>query len=382
MTTPRRLRHAIRIACLILLFPLVGAYPPSAAKPAPGADSRAVDVVICLDVSGSMEGLLDSTRARIWDVANELAKMKPTPELRIGLLTFGDGLSSESEGWIVQRLDLTDDLDSVYSELMSLKIGGSEEFVGRVVDKAIDGMSWSRNRDALRVIFVAGNESADQGVDSHDFRVAVRAARDRGVIVNALFAGNREQGIVEHWPEVAQVGQGNFSAIDPSASTIQIATPQDARLLQLNALLNMTYMPYGARGKDGLANQVAQDGNASRLGVESCSSRIVAKGGALYTNDSWDLVDATLREGFDWDALQLADLPKELQLMSREQQVAAVSAMRKKRESIQTEIQKLSAERETVIRNAVAVEATGLGTAMRQAIRQQAMAKGFTCDGC
>jgi hypothetical protein len=378
MTTPRSLRRAFRVACLVLLFPVIGA----AAKPAPGAETRAVDVVICLDVSGSMEGLLDSTRARIWDVTNELAKMKPTPELRIGLLTFGDGHATESEGWIVQHLDLTEDLDSVYSKLMSLKIGGSEEFVGRVLDKALDGMSWSRNRDALRVIFVAGNESADQGVEGNNFRVAVRAARDRGIIVNALFAGNREQGVVEHWHEIAQAGEGNFSAIDPAASTIQVATPQDARLLQLNALLNTTYMPYGSRGKDGLANQVAQDANASRLGVESCSSRIVAKGGALYTNASWDLVDATLAQGFDWKAVSLADLPKELQSMTREQQVAAVNAMRAKRESIQTEIQRLNAEREAFVRNTLAAEATGLGTAMRQAIRKQATAKGFTCDGC
>jgi hypothetical protein len=108
----------------------------------------------------------------------------------------------------------------------------------------------------------------------------------------------------------------------------------------------------------------------------------VAKGGALFTNGSWDLVDATVASGFDWATVPLVDLPKELQSMTREQQVAAVDAMRKKREAIQTEIQRLSVERETFVRNAVAAEATGLGVAMRQAIRQQAMAKGFTCDGC
>ena len=382
MRTPRFLRRALGGGCLVLLLPLVGDAAPSGANPAPAGETRAVDVVICLDTSGSMKDLLDSTRARIWDVVNELAKLKPTPELRVGLLSFGTDQGTEREGFIVQHLDLTEELDSVYSKLMALTIGGHEEYVGRVVDKAIDGMSWSRNPDALRVVFVAGNESADQGVESHDFRVAVRAARDRGIIVNALYAGNREQGVVEHWPEVARGGQGNFSAIDPASGTIQVATPQDARLLELNALLNKTYMPYGPRGRDGLANQVAQDGNASRLGVESCSSRIVAKGGALYTNASWDLVDATLTEGFDWNALPLADLPKELQSMTRAQQVASVEAMRKQRESIQTEIQRVSAERETFIRKALAADATGLGSAMRRAIREQAMAKGFLCDGC
>ena len=59
-----------------------------------------------------------------------------------------------------------------------------------------------------------------------------------------------------------------------------------------------------------------------------------------------------------------------------------VEAKRNQRESIQTEIQRLSVDRENFIRNARAAEAAGLGTAMRQAIREQARAKGFTCDGC
>jgi hypothetical protein len=329
-----------------------------------------------------MEDLLDSTRARLWDVVNELGKMKPTPELRVGLLTFGTDKATASDGFIVEQSDLTDELDSVYSKLMSLEIGGSEEYVGRVVDEALDRMSWSRAPDALRVIFVAGNESADQGVESHDFRIATRAARDHGIIVNALFAGTRERAVVEHWPEVARGGQGNFSAIDPSRGTLQVATPQDARLLELNAMLNQTYLPYGPRGRDGLANQVAQDGNASRLGVDSCSSRIVAKGGALYSNASWDLVDATATEGFDWDDVPLAELPKELQSMSRERRVAAVEAMRKKRESIQAEIGRVSAAREAFVRKTRESEEAGLGSAMREAIREQALAKGFRCDGC
>jgi hypothetical protein len=350
-----------------------------------GDETRPVDVVICIDTSGSMEDLLDSTRARIWDVVNELARMKPTPELRVGLLSYGTEQATENEGWIVHHLDLTEELDSVYAELMNLTIGGGTEYVGRALDEALDEMSWSPDWDALRVLFVAGNESADQGAEDHDFRVATRAARDRGIIVNALYAGNREQGIVEKWPEVAQGGAGNFSVIDPATGTIQIATPQDDTLLRLNSRLNATYVPYGAHGRDGLANQVAQDSNASRLGVQSCSSRIVAKGGALYSNASWDLVDATLEEGFDWDSMPLDDLPEEMRSMAREQQIEYVEARRAEREAIQGEIQRVSAEREAFIKKALMErigEASGLGSAMRKAIREQAMEKGFTCDEC
>ena len=171
-------------------------------------------MVVVLDTSGSMENLLDATRARLWDVVNELGRMQPTPELRVGLISFGTEKATEDDGFIIQHVDLTDELDEAYAELMELTIGGGDEFVGRALNEAVDGMSWSPEWDALRIVFVAGNEPADQG--DEDFRVAARAARDRDIIVNALYAGNREQGVVEKWHEVAQTGEGNFSAIDPA----------------------------------------------------------------------------------------------------------------------------------------------------------------------
>ena len=347
-------------------------------------ETRPVDVVVMLDTSGSMENLLDATRARVWDVVNELGRMKPTPELRVGLVSFGTDKATEDQGFIIQHLDLTDELDEVYAELMGLTIGGGTELVGRALNEALDGMSWSPEYNALRVVFVAGNESADQGVEDDDFRIAARAARDRDIIVNALYAGNRDQGIVEKWHEVAQAGEGNFSAIDPSTGSIQIAAPQDDLLLELNGRLNTTYVPYGEKGQDGLANQIAQDSNASRLGVQSCSSRIVAKGGALYNNASWDLVDKTLEEGFDWDAISLADLPEEMQSMTVEESAEFIEAKRAQREAIQREIQAASAAREAFVKQVIAerIGEAGLGEAMRKAIREQAMAKGFTRDGC
>jgi hypothetical protein len=320
----------------------------------------------------------------VWDVVNELGRMKPTPELRVGLISFGTDKATESEGYIVRHLDLTGDLDEVYAELMGLTIGGGTELVGRALNEALDGMSWSPEYNALRVVFVAGNESADQGVEDDDFRVAARAARDRDIIVNSLYAGNRDQGVVENWHVLAQAGEGNFSAIDPATGSIQIAAPQDGLLLELNSRLNTTYVPYGEKGQNGLANQIAQDGNASRLGVQSCSSRVVAKGGALYNNASWDLVDKTLEEGFDWDSISPAELSEEMQAMTVGERIEFIEAKRAQREGIQREIQAASAARELFIREAMAsrIGEAGLGEAMRKAIREQAMAKGFTCDGC
>lgn len=366
--------------------PLLAGTLPSVLGAIQQGETRPVDIVICLDTSGSMESLLDSARARVWDVVNELGRLTPTPEIRLGLLSYGTDLGTEEDGWVVLKSDLSDDLDTVYGQLMELTTAGGEEYVGRVLHTAVDTMNWSTHPDALKIIFLAGNESADQAEDTYSFRDAAKFAKDDGIIINALYAGNREQAIVENWPEVARQGGGNFSAIDPLLGTIQIATPQDALLLDLNTQLIPTYLPYGPRGKDGLANQVAQDGNASRLGVQSCSSRITAKGSALYTNAEWDLVDATLKGEFQWDALRDEDLPAEMATMNRGERIAHVATKRAAREAVQKKIQKVSLERENHIQAVLAKERgkndEGLGDAMRKAIRGQAIANGFTCKGC
>jgi hypothetical protein len=349
--------------------------------------TRPVDLVICLDTSGSMDDLLDSVRARVWDIVNELGRMTPRPELRVGLVTFGSPLlASAEDGFVVLRTDLTSDLDALHGQLMALETDGGDELVGRALQVAVDRMSWSKDPDGLRLIFVAGNESADQGVEQADFRAVGEAARRRDVVVNALYAGSRERAVSEGWPDVARAGGGTFSAIDASASLLQVATPHDQELLELNARLNATYLPYGERGATGLANQLVQDNNATRLGVQSCSSRIVAKGSALYDSSAWDLVDATLRDDFQWAALRDADLPEVLRPLTPERRKAHVEALRATREGIQERIEAVSQDRERFLdrhrRKRATEKGPGLDEALRGALIEQAGTKGFLWEGC
>ena len=90
-------RGALLAAALALL---AGAGPAVAADKPAAAD---VDVVICLDVSGSMNGLLDSARIKLWDIVNDLAKIKPTPNLRVGLYSYGGSTArgyAPAAGWV------------------------------------------------------------------------------------------------------------------------------------------------------------------------------------------------------------------------------------------------------------------------------------------
>ena len=68
------------------------------------AETRAVDLAICLDTSGSMQGLIDSARQGIWAIVNDLALAQPTPKLRVALLTYGNNGHSPESGWVTGQL--------------------------------------------------------------------------------------------------------------------------------------------------------------------------------------------------------------------------------------------------------------------------------------
>lgn len=355
----------------------------TATKPAPTqpVERRPVDLVICLDTSGSMTALIDSARMKLWAVVNELAQAKPVPRLRVGLLTYGSpNVSTPQQGWIVRQIDLTSDLDAVHERMMALTTTGGDEFVGWVLHDALANMSWSDDAQALKLVFVAGNESADQAVQVHDFRHVAEQAAAQDIIINAIFAGNAQQGINQKWQEVAEYGRGTYSAIDMQAGTVQIATPQDELLRQLNEQLNATYLAYGKNGKTRQANQKEQDDNAAKLGPESGAGRVAAKASLLYENEAWDLVDADKNEAFDIKSVALQDLPVEMQAMSDEQRKDHVQEMSARRSELQEQIQKVSGKRDAFLgaqRAQNNPEKTSLDQAIRRTVREQAQAKGF-----
>ncbi len=338
---------------------------------------RRVEIVIALDTSGSMNGLIDSTRARIWDIVNQTVSAKPTPDVRVGLLTYGTpGGSSVDQGWVKHQMDLTDDLDTFYGRLMGLNTAGGDEYVGWVLHEALNEMSWSPGDDTVRMVFVAGNETADLGREFHDFRVVAGAASERGVTVHTVFAGNENQGRMLLWEQVADMGGGTYTAIDQNAAVVAVATPFDQKLRELNGALNTTYVPYGAGGSAGVANQVEQDNNAMKYG--SMGARTSSKGSAAYRNDSWDLVDG-LESGVQIGDLEEEELPAAMVPMNAAERQAYVDDAKKQRDTVNAEIAAITGEREKWLsdKRAEADAPDDLDSALREAVVESMEEAGF-----
>ena len=395
----RSIASTLTLASTLVLGALTLACPPTdcadnsapiamgavADVPASPAAAAVIELAICLDTSGSMQGLLDAARARIWDIVNDLATAKPTPTLRVALLTFGNNGNAEEDGWVKVETGFTEDLDLVSERLFALSTNGGEEYVGRVLDAAARRLEWTGGDAAMKLVVVAGNESADQD-PTVPFRDASRKLIGSGVMVNSIYCGPPADQLAPAWREVSTLADGHFAAIDQAQGAIAIETPYDDELVNLSALINTTYLPFGATGAWAAENQAAQDSNAQSLNNATAAQRCVTKSGALYCNDRWDLVDASAKEGFKLEDVKVEELPEAMRGMTPEERKAHIAAMAKKRAELQQQIADLGKQRDAFVeaeQTRLAAESgqESFGTALRRAVRAQAEGKGIAFGG-
>lgn len=359
--------------------PALFSWPPTM-RITPAEARRTVELAICLDTSGSMDGLIEAAKLKLWDIVNDLALATPTPRLRVALLTFGNDGHLAEDGWVRVDSPLTEDLDEISRQLFALRTNGGTEYVGRVLREAGEQLEWTPSDSTLKLVVVAGNESADQ---DQTFRYAdvCKGLISRGIMVNAIYCGNPADEIAPGWREVALLADGHYAAIDHNNGNIVIASPFDDKLAELSSTINRTYLAYGEKGAWGATNQAQQDANAQTLNSAVVAARCQSKGSALYSNEHWDLVDACRSAAFKLADVKDEDLPESMRGKTLEQKQAIVADMAAQREAIQKEIADFSARRQAYVNEELkkhqSEEDRSFDTALRKAIRAQAMSKGF-----
>jgi hypothetical protein len=381
-------RCAIVTLCAVTLLALGAAArtaadePAKAAadpKPAPAEMANDIDLVICLDTSNSMDGLIDAAKQKLWDLVNTMAKAKPTPRLRVALYSYGNDGYDKANGWVRKELDFGTDLDMVFKKLFDLKTRGGTEYVARVCRDALRDLKWSDRPDALKLIFVCGNEPANQdGVVS--LAAAAELASKNGVTINPIYCGNADDGDARTWRELAGLARGRYANIDQS-QRVAIATPFDKKLAELATAVNATYVPCTKEGEAKLKFQQEQTANSLKLGVSNAAGRVVTQNSPFY-RQGWDLVEKLKTDkNFDVAKIPEKDLPENLRKLTPAERTTYVKDMLQKREAIQKQVDDLARQRDGYLREEQRRNATQaqkrFDSVLQQTIREQAKTKGI-----
>jgi hypothetical protein len=341
-----------------------------------------IQVALLLDLSGSMDGLIEQAKSRLWNIVNTMSTLKckgETPSLEIALYEYGKSNLPAKNHFIRQVLPFTKDLDLVSEMLFSLRTNGGEEYCGAVIESAVQELNWQAGTSDLKLIYIAGNEPFNQG--PIPYAESVSKALQKSIYVNTIFCGNTEEGINTHWYNGAILGNGKYFSINSDDAVVFISTPYDEKIERLNNRLNETYIGYGSKYLIRQQNQIVQDRNAEMISKSNMTERIITKSQSNYNNVDWDLVDKMKEDKTFLTKMKKEEMPVELQGKTDKEREEYILEKKNQREQIQREISELSVKRQQFID----IESKksnqnhdDLGTSIVKSIHEIAIVKGYT----
>ncbi|MFN0082583.1 MAG: hypothetical protein ACKVOM_08700 [Ferruginibacter sp.] len=178
-----------------------------------------IQVAILLDVNGSMDGLIDQAESQLWNMVTTMDKAKCgdnlAPKIEIALYEYGRTTNNVILGYVKQINGFLSGRDSLSQNLFSLETDGGDEYCGRVIYNSLNELKWDAAAENYKVIFIAGNENFLQGDVVYTKGCAL--AKDKGVIANTIYCGDRMARIKEHWNFAGERGDGSFTNINQNA---------------------------------------------------------------------------------------------------------------------------------------------------------------------
>lgn len=345
------------------------------------AEHARIEAVFVLDTTGSMSGLIEGAKQKIWTIANEMANAQNTPDIRMGLIGYRD----RGDQYITRRFELSRDVDGLYANLQAFAAGGGgdgPESVNQALHEAVNQMGWSDDPSVYRVIFLVGDAPPHMDYEQDvPYQTSIRQASARGIVVNAIQCGRNTQ-TRAIWQAIAHQSQGNYAAIEQNGGMVAVATPVDDDLARLNRELSKTVLAYGGGEEQReILDKLDRAKKAAAPSVASRLSYMTKKGGALNSGRR-DLVAAIESGDVALEAVPEAELPAELKGKDREERAAVVAEKNAERKRIQSEIAQLVDERDRFLaderaRRVAEGDADGFDDKVLDAVRSQAAQKGI-----
>jgi hypothetical protein len=315
----------------------------------PHQQAKNVEVLFVLDTTGSMSGLIDGAKQKIWSIATKIAQAQPAPELRMGLIGYRD----RGDDYVTTRTDLTDDLDAVYEKLMAFRArggGDTPESVNEALFEAIERTDWSSDDDTLRLVFLVGDAPPKMNYDDDiKYTATCKIAREKNIRINTILAG-RAQDTAQHWNTIADLAHGRYAQIEHDSGVQHAATPYDDDIAKLDREYASLMIDYGDRATK--LRQAERRDRGSK--IASASSPEAAADRALYNQTAaggsnvygeQELVSDLLGGRIAYDEVKAEELPEALQSKSEDELRALIEKNAARRAEIKAQLADLAAKR-------------------------------------
>lgn len=357
-----------------LIFAAVAAAYAQSKEAVPARPS--VEVIFVLDTTGSMGGLIEGAKQRIWAIANEIAKGRPAPKVRMGLVAYRD----KGDEYVTKVFDLSDNLDRTYADLMTLRAGGGgdgPEHVIAALSDAVDKVSWSKDPKAFKVVYLVGDAPPHEDyADAPKLAAVMERAVRRGLIVNAAPCG-ADASMMAAFERVARSGEGRLLPVPQDGGMVAVATPFDSPLAELSGKLEETDLAYGSgRAKARMAMSLASSVRGMASGA-AAAERAVYKTRAGFSAES-DLASAVAENRVELKDVKEEELPDSFKGLSAGERKARLEKVVAERGAIRAQVVELSRKREAWLKKESGARKTdSFDARLVESLKGQAARKGI-----
>lgn len=324
---------------------VAGLIAPFSTQPA-YAQKPVVEVAFVIDTTGSMSGLIENAKRKIWSIATSIVDANPDAEIRMALVAYRD----IGDEYVTRKFDLTTDIQGLYAELLKFRArGGGDwaESVNEALDVAVTKLNWSQEKHVRRIVFLVGDASPHMDyAQDRKYPEVLKDAKARGIIVNAVQAGAARD-TERYWREIAQLGEGKYIPIPQDGGVARvIVTPYDREIIELQIRLNRTVLPYGKRAQ--------QQDVRERLDNVASAPSSTATDMAVYQNKvrkgvvstDGDLVADTVSGRVKLESVPEAELPEDLRKLPIAARKAEVEKQSAERKALDDQLTQLVKKRE------------------------------------
>lgn len=341
---------------------------------------KTLEMVFVLDTTGSMGGLIEGAKQRIWGIINEVMQKESHPGVRVGLVAYRD----IGDEYVTKILPLTDDLDKVYTTLMDYQASGGgdqPENVRKALAEGVRQAGWSKSKKGIaQIIFLVGDAPPQNYEQEPDVIDTTAEAVKKNIFINTIQCGTVSE-TTPIWQQIARRGEGKYFAIAQDGGVQAIATPFDKKLAELGQKIGKTYITYGSlpvQARNFASIDVTESKILKDAPVTAQAERAVNKSVNSFSY-AGDLIQSIENDEVKLENIKEEELPKELKKLSPAERKKEIERRIAERKEIRKEIMELSKKRDAYIEveRKKLGDQNGFDVAVAKALEEQLLRRGI-----
>lgn len=315
-----------------------------------------IEVAFVLDTTGSMEGLIDGAKRKIWTIANTIVDIQPDADIRMALIGYRD----RGDDYVIKSFDMSKDLQALYGNLTRFEAdgGGDEpEAVNEALNTAVSKLTWSDKQGTRKIVFLVGDAPPHMDYKGErKYPEIIADARKENILINTVQAGNSAE-TKNFWKDIAERGAGRYLAIAQDGGPVEeITTPYDQQILQNQQQIDKTIMPYGTRAQQDELSEKMSVKMAAPAAVQVENSKFYSKRSSAkeVITGGGDLIDDVRNKKLQLNSVKESELPVDFKGKSEKERAEIVEKKLSERSRLEEQMAGFVKQRDDYLMKAAA----------------------------